>query len=743
MNAPVKGIGLSTIIALIRKEIGDAGEIGPPGEDGRDGKDGKDGSQGPKGPKGDRGPQGPKGERGLNGKDGKDGKDGEDGVGIEDIHQDGDDMMVITMTDGEIYEIELPKGENTEVRYNQAGGGGGGSVDLKKYVEKPTTDEGWMVYKLGEGWALATTDLIETNPAVTFRDSKGRYKSTDDVSDLTNQLKVNRFIANELDAQAETLAKEAEMRRTKDDFLQEQINNLDIPDLDGYATEEYVDNAIEGIEFPETDLTDIEDRLDNIEEVLPKEQAYPPPIEIGVIKSLVDSPDRPSGTSKPPMEEILMWHIDAGRTASGNTPANEMKTQIPNEYHDNIVIDGTAEVWFKQGDKIQKWNTTNGGWWTGGNLWHLSAKSTEGDDLVEGEPTEIYYEDPSIPSEQLIDAISREESKADDAELRELIEGIEFPETDLSDYYTKGEVDESQKAQDDKIDGLRSDLNQETIDRIKGDNQLQADIEEIALILSTLAKSIESGYWSYVGNGIPSQQGEFSLAFPDVTSEQNIVTFNEKDIDGKTHLLPNTVSVGDYLEIVDQEHPEEFGLWQVAKEPDGTGIFSIEVNLVQAGSTFDIGDKCEARFFSVSDELDMNDLDARYLKLSGGEMTGKLTTPDVEVKTNDYTTAKLYLHGHRDNSSATSAEIIMHNRYHANAKGTISWQAHTGNNGYFKFDDRAVFAKSQQTNAQGLTVKGYVSDAAPNGDLLYVYHNNNAQDAILYKGKQVGRSRIT
>ena len=311
-----------------------------------------------------------------------------------------------------------------------------------------------------------------------------------------------------------------------------------------------------------------------------------------------------------------------------------------------------------------------------------------------------------------------------------------YPNYSDSPFITREESKADDQALSDRIDGLQTGLNQETIDRIKGDNALAADIEEIALILSTLAKSIESGYWSYIGDGIPRSEGEFALQFPDVTTEQNIVTFNEKDMDGKTHLLPNTVSEGDYLEIVDQEHPDDFGLWQVTKVPEGTGLFAVEVNLVQAGNTFDLGDKCEVRFFSVSDELDMNDLDARYLKLAGGTMTGKLTTPDIEVKTRDYTTASLYLHGHRDNANVSSAEIVMHNRYHAGAKGTISWEASTGNNGRFKFDDRVIFGKGQQVNTTGFTVKGYVSNSAPNGDLLYVYHNQNAQDSVLYKGKQ-------
>ena len=47
--------------------------------------------------------------------------------------------------------------------------------------------------------ATLTTDLVETNPGETFRDAKGRFRSTADYEELTNQLKVNRFIANELD----------------------------------------------------------------------------------------------------------------------------------------------------------------------------------------------------------------------------------------------------------------------------------------------------------------------------------------------------------------------------------------------------------------------------------------------------------------------------------------------------------------------------------------------------------------
>ena len=47
--------------------------------------------------------------------------------------------------------------------------------------------------------ATLTTDMVETNAGEAFRDVKGRFRSVKDYEDLTNQLKVNRFIANELD----------------------------------------------------------------------------------------------------------------------------------------------------------------------------------------------------------------------------------------------------------------------------------------------------------------------------------------------------------------------------------------------------------------------------------------------------------------------------------------------------------------------------------------------------------------
>jgi len=452
--------------------------------------------------------------------------------------------------------------------------------------------------------ATLTTDLVNTNPDVTFRDAKGRFRSTDDYSDLDNQLKVNRFIANELDA------------------LNEAIENIDFPegaDLSGYATKEQLDalaeesaltdnslfkaieeestktnvavaalqveinqvdkrsqekdrdlqGQIDELAAGDVDLSPVEERLDDIEAVLPKAPAVIDPVEIGVTKTLVDSADRPSGTGKPPMENLLMWHMDAGREASGNTPGNELKTQIPNENIPNIIIDGTKEVWFKQGDRVQKWNVQNGGWFTGTNLWHLSAASTEGDDLLDGQPVEVYYIDPNSEGNDLIDAISRIESKADD-------------------------------------------------------RKLQAEIEQIALGLETLFKHQEDGEWTYKGElpEIPRQPGEFILATATLTSEMNSVYVQETDLNGITHNF--TAPVGSYIEIVDIEDPMDYVLFEVTDEPQGSGLIQIDCKLVKAGNEFELNDRCIIRFFEVGEGLDINELDSRYLQLTGGTMKGNL-----------------------------------------------------------------------------------------------------------------------
>jgi hypothetical protein len=86
-----------------------------------------------------------------------------------------------------------------------SGGSGDGNVDLSGYVKRPVAalrDGKWLMYReLPDGtkeWTPATTDLVETNPGILFRDAKGRFKSVD-VPDLKNQLEVNRWLLEQIE----------------------------------------------------------------------------------------------------------------------------------------------------------------------------------------------------------------------------------------------------------------------------------------------------------------------------------------------------------------------------------------------------------------------------------------------------------------------------------------------------------------------------------------------------------------
>ena len=216
------------IVQLVRQEVqkaqvGNAKKIvGPKGDTGPAGPVGGPGIQGPRGEQGLQGPAGPKGEDGRPGSQGPKGEDGSDGVGIARIEDNLDNSFGVILTDGTRYDIEMPlvdgSGNPTEVHYKVSGGGGGGSgggsgtVDLSNYVRRPPSafNDSWLVYKEGSDgskvWASVTTDLVSTNPEVTFRDAKGRFRSTKDYEELTDQLKVNRFFANEMELINEAIA---------------------------------------------------------------------------------------------------------------------------------------------------------------------------------------------------------------------------------------------------------------------------------------------------------------------------------------------------------------------------------------------------------------------------------------------------------------------------------------------------------------------------------------------------------
>ena len=304
----------------------------------------------------------------------------------------------------------------------------------------------------------------------------------------------------------------------------------------------------------------VDGRVDEVAAALPSDA--PQPVDIGS-QILKITGSRPTGAAGEP-GNMLCWKAQTGGPGS---PFNEIKFVVP----DTSLIDlSAAEIWLKQGEVVQRWDTAGGGWFTSTNVLHISGTLSDGDDLIDGQPVELYYSDPASP---YLEVISREESKADD-------------------------------------------------------RKLQAEIEELALGLETLLTQRTHGQWKYIGfsgDNIPRNAGEFSLASDDLSAQDNIITINLTDLNGTTIGLSD-VEVGDYIEIVDIDEPANYVLFTCTKAPEGTGISNIEVALKNKGNNFLVGNTCEIRFFSINQEnIDLSELDDRYLSLTGGALTGALS----------------------------------------------------------------------------------------------------------------------
>jgi hypothetical protein len=454
-------------------------------------------------------------------------------------------------------------------------------VTTKKFSQFPTaTGDGIQGVGIKDGNNVKfelTTDSIKVNPEP-FRNAKGQFIGTpEELADIENQRDVNNFLyqaindieAGEIDldgyATTDQLTEVDRTSQTRDEILDGKIDQESA--LNTAAHLKLENQILRIATWGEEDINKLQDQIDLIDEAMPDDPNNSNIVDIGE-QTLKITGGRPTG---PDAEDgkIMMWKATTG--GPGN-PYNECKFNCPDK---NALIQNPDTVWWKQGDKVQVWYLNGDGWWTGGNLdvLHYSALTTSGDTFVDGEPIQLWYVDPKKAPAEYLDAISVNESKADD-------------------------------------------------------RKLQAEIDQVALALETLLVQREHGQWKYIGfsgDNIPRNAGEFSLISDDLSVNDNIITLNQEDLKGITHGFGD-VEVGDYVEIVDLDEPENYALFAVTKAPEGSGIVNVEVSLKDKGQNILIGETCEIRFFQVNEQdLQLDDLDNRYLRLSGGEMAGSAT----------------------------------------------------------------------------------------------------------------------
>ena len=309
----------------------------------------------------------------------------------------------------------------------------------------------------------------------------------------------------------------------------------------------------------ELDMSHFEDRLDDIEAVLPSNA--PQPVNIGD-QTLKVTGSRPVGAGG---EDgvMLVWKSQTG--GPGN-PFNEAKFICP----DKDAIDlNASEIWLKQGNTIQKWDTAGGGWWTNNNVFHVSATATEGDALIDGQPVELYYSDPGVLF--YLEVISRDESKADDQLLQDQIDSHDHDE-----YATL------------------------------------IELEELQVEVDALVTTREAGQWMVRPDGNAPRAGEVMFATYAMGARNQIV-INETDANGTVHKFAG-LEVGDYVEVVQETGDKVgvYGLHVITADEGGEGVRSLLTDPYQSNGNLSPDNTVFIKIFHANSDLDLADLDQRY-----------------------------------------------------------------------------------------------------------------------------------
>ena len=309
------------------------------------------------------------------------------------------------------------------------------------------------------------------------------------------------------------------------------------------------------------------------------------------------------------------------------------------------------------------------------------------------------------------------------------------------------------------------------------DAELQAEIDELALALNAILVNRDSGQWQYKGPlsaGPPREPGELSI-LEDMSDTDNYITMHAEDLNGKTHTHTD-LEVGDYMELVNVDNPQQYLLYVVTQTLlAAVNMLEVHVSMKRkSGDDFAIGAKLEVRYYALSgQDIAMEDLDDRFINVTGDTMTGTLEVPRFDVKKTD-DEAICLIEGKID-GTGSSARLTFSNKINPNAYGNLEWHGNNGN-GWFQFnkdvdfssknlhsvnhvrlagertiqegttnriklDGKVIIPKTGDSNVDGFVIKGKTEEGN-DSNLLSVYHNQSGLDAVNYRGKQGSSSNV-
>ena len=323
----------------------------------------------------------------------------------------------------------------------------------------------------------------------------------------------------------------------------------------------------------------------------------------------------------------------------------------------------------------------------------------------------------------------------------------------LLNVYKKDEIDEQQEVQDVQIEKNKQNI-----------VELEEEIEAIA-------PSFDRGEWDYkepsLATDLPAEGNYFILddSGNSITSFANAheVLFNNKDVYDALHTW-GTVEVGQYLELFDSVD-SEYLLAKIEKITLESSAIRFEVTPQQSdGGAGGGSPRVRIKIFEISG-VDVDTL----MPKSGGTFTGQVkhkkeiiieptlpatfvniknrytTNPDGTATGNDANGTGFGINFDLDHGNSGYNQVKWTNR-----NGDIL-NINGGTQAGAKFGGKVEFKKPylDTENGLGFLIKGAIGDnyntttvSEQDAELFGVYHNNNAVDAINYRGKIDGPKNI-
>ena len=231
---------------------------------------------------------------------------------------------------------------------------------------------------------------------------------------------------------------------------------------------------------------------------------------------------------------------------------------------------------------------------------------------------------------------------------------------------------------------------------------LKQDVKIIEGEVGSIVSSKEEGQWKFNGaSSSAAESGSFSKLPNNLLTEGGAFTFNTSDLSGEVHTFLEAEE-GDDLELYVDE--DNYGIFKIVSVSGEGSLRQIDTESLRGKGRLTNNDVARLKIFNISGiPANLDELDDRYVSLTGDTMTGNLIAKRLTAR--DATgTAVCLVEGRMENDTAAS-RITLSNKINGAAFGQISWHGQD-ENGWLEINKDVDFKEKELRGISSLQMTG-------------------------------------